>query len=285
MFKYYGNNNSENYFVERIYEMSNQANTYELLLEAYWKIQGYWTKVRFPYDANDKERKKDFDLIAYDPGSKTLVVGEAKAQNTINRVYIYHSGFKNSDFHVEFKGYTKFISEISNLWTKDDLIFSVSEEFKKKQEKEEIFKENVNKLVIHLLSNTYIEESCRNDITKNLKKKFIDENNWKFDDIKIEIEIDNFMDLFMKIFEIQIGRKQSRSYDNHILDFIWEFHRYFEPKFQGFCGNKYDGKNLSDARKKADDIKHEYFLNISTKFNTLINSLDCETRKKSKCTK
>lgn len=283
--------------------MSNQANTYELLLEAYWKIQGYWTKVRFPYDANDKERKKDFDLIAYDPESKTLVVGEAKAQNTKNRVYIYHSGFKNSDFHVEFKGYTKFISEISNLWTKDDLIFSVSEEFKKKQEKEkiskelekeeiskeleEIFKENVKKLVIHLLSNTYIEESCRKKIKKDLEKKFKDENNWKFDEteIEIEIEIDNFMDLFMKIFEFQRGRRQSRSYENHVLDFIWEFHRYFEPEFQGFCGNKYDGKNLSDARKKADDIKHEYFLNVSTKFETLINSLNDETSKKSKCTK
>lgn len=237
--------------------MSNEANISELILEAYWKIQGYWTKVRLPYDKNDTVRKKDFDLLAYDPVSKTLVVGEAKAQSTIHRVYFYHSRY-NKKFNDEFKGYIKFIGDINNLWSSDLFLKDC-----KKDQFEKVFDDKVDKLVIHLLSNTYIEELHKQKTIESVEKYFKDENKWKFN-IEIEIKLDNFMDIFTEIFMIQGNREQSRSYENHILDFIWEFHRYTKPCFQGQQG---DGKNDADAKEKAKDLKAEYYTNIGKKFN------------------
>lgn len=209
--------------------MSHEAMTTELMIEAYWKIKGYWTEVRVPFN-----NKKDFDVIAYDPNSKTLVISEAKAQAAKNTVYLYHRGSKEK-FHKEYSLYLdKFIQNINHVW--------------KPGFKFEKFGDNVDFLVIQLMSNTYIEEAIKEKAEEDIKNYFYKLNPDCPNNIEIEIRLDNFMDLFVETLQIIKKDKQSRRYENHILDFMRELDRYANPVFSG--------------QRNGGNIKEKYYNSI-----------------------
>ena len=225
-------------------KMSNQANISESVLEAHWKLQKYWTKVRLTY-----ENKKDFDLVAYNPLLKTLVVGEAKAQSTVNTIYLYHQGFEE-EFHDKNSGYCKFISDIRKLW-EPGFIFKTSKDFS----------DNVDNLIIHLVLNVYIQKSEKKRVERSLEKHCRDTNENIPKKLNIEVQIDNFMDIIAEI-QNNIKKdefKQSRMYENTILDFMRELKRYTYPDF----------KDVGYDRNIKDKVIREYFNDIEKKLNTL----------------
>lgn len=224
--------------------MSNQANISESVLEAYWKLKKYWTKVRLTY-----ENKKDFDLVAYNPLEKTLVVGEAKAQSTIKTIYLYHEGFEE-EFYEKNSEYCKFISEIHKLW-EPNFIFKTLKDFS----------DNVENLIIHLVLNVYIQKTEKDEVELNLEKHCRAINKDIPKNLNITVQIDNFMDIIAKI-QNNIKKDdfiQSRMYENTILDFMRELKRYTSPDF----------KDVGHNRNTKEKVIREYFTDIENKLNAL----------------
>lgn len=134
----------------------------ELIIDAYWSLKNYWTKVRVPLPNGS-----DFDVVAYNPNKKHLVVAESKARNKKERVYVYNKSEKNFvDSYWE-----KFLCNIPYLWNNDewDTGNYLFDDFNK----------SVKKLTIHLVSNTYVDQKCIKKAEKDVKE-FLKINGYPF---------------------------------------------------------------------------------------------------------
>ena len=134
----------------------------ELIIDAYWSLKNYWTKVRVPLPNGS-----DFDVVAYNPNKKHLVVAESKARNKKERVYVYNKSEKNFvDSYWE-----KFLCNIPYLWNNDewDTGNYLFDDFNK----------SVKKLTIHLVSNTYVDKKCIKKAEKDVKE-FLKINGYPF---------------------------------------------------------------------------------------------------------
>jgi len=65
-----------------------EAMTVETVVEAYWQIQGYWTKLRFPFQT-ENNAWSDVDVLAFHPEDQHLVVAESKVHTSKKVVYAY----------------------------------------------------------------------------------------------------------------------------------------------------------------------------------------------------
>lgn len=57
----------------------SEAMTVELIIDAYWALKGYWTHPRFSFQT-EKGGWSDFDVVAYHPSDKVLVISESKVR-------------------------------------------------------------------------------------------------------------------------------------------------------------------------------------------------------------
>jgi hypothetical protein len=149
-----------NYFV--FGDFLTEAMATELIIDAYWSLKNYWTKVRVPLPNGS-----DFDVVAYNPNKKHLVVAESKAQNIKERVYVYNNSEKNFvDSYCD-----KFLCNIPYLWNND--------EWDNGNYLFDDFNESVTELTIHLVSNTYVEKKCITKAEKDVKE-FLKINGYPF---------------------------------------------------------------------------------------------------------
>ena len=57
----------------------SEAMISESIVEAEWILQGYWTRMRYPYQT-DKSGWSDIDVLAYNPESKHLVYRSQRSE-------------------------------------------------------------------------------------------------------------------------------------------------------------------------------------------------------------
>ena len=66
----------------------SEAMTVETIVEADWKMNGFWTKLRFPL-RTQKGSWSDIDILAYHPETKVLVIAESKVRGNKKAIYAY----------------------------------------------------------------------------------------------------------------------------------------------------------------------------------------------------
>src|SRR5271157_1174710 len=101
-----------------------EAMTVETIVEADWQMQGFWTKVRFPF-RTPKGGWADIDVLAYNPESKELVVGESKVRGPKRDIYAFTAETQKRYGNIlEYDGenYFGFLKHLSCV-CKDGVVF------------------------------------------------------------------------------------------------------------------------------------------------------------------
>ena len=60
----------------------------EGIIESYWLLKDYWTRVRFAYQT-ENGGWSDIDVVAYDPETRHLVIAESKVRGPKKAIYAY----------------------------------------------------------------------------------------------------------------------------------------------------------------------------------------------------
>ena len=215
-----------------------EAMTVELVIDAYWSLKRYWTHPRFSFQTQ-KGGWSDFDVIAYHPSDKVLVVSESKVRGRATDVFAFnpytkkHIKTKNgSSNFAEWEGgpkdYLNFISNIHYVW-EDNLIFDSRKKFK----------ESVSKLIIQLVSNYEIAPELLTDSKESITGLFFSRaTGCPLRKKAISIDLTTPFDLYCEIQSTIMKKPQGRRYGNPILDLARELNRFLYPKvLQGGQGS------------------------------------------------
>jgi hypothetical protein len=199
-----------------------EAMAVEMLVDAYYQLQGYWTKLRYPIKT-DKGAWSDIDVLAYNPDSKDskekeLVICECKARKGKNVLISFDTKPFEEDYAIDFINKT-------NKYFNDPLI------------NDYINKGFIKIIKFILIGNFYENKKKLKDIEKEfdekLKEKFdkklrekLNENNIKVC-FEIKLTLDVICDLFI---EIRKDNEHNKRYGHPILDFAREINRYLHPE-------------------------------------------------------
>jgi hypothetical protein len=201
----------------------SEAMTVETIIEAYWRLQGYWTKLRFPFQTEGRGWS-DIDVLAYHPEEKVLVISESKVRGPKRDVYAYTnlSRKKYGDiFEYDEVGYLSFLKNIK-------LICSNRGVFKE-------FKRMVKKVIIQLVSNYYIDDlmmpKVRNDIFRKIKNSIPNR-------IENEIRLDTTFYIICEIIKLEQSSSQGRRYGHPVIDIARELNRYLMANVKYAGGHK-----------------------------------------------
>jgi hypothetical protein len=202
-----------------------EAMTVELIIDAYWILKGYWTHPRFSFQTQ-KGGWPDFDVIAYHPNNRVLVVSESKARGQATDVFSFSPYTKKKYRCSTFakweggpKDYLNFISNIPRIW-EDNLIFNTRKKFK----------ESVRELVIQLVSNYMISPELLSESKESVRNLLLTiASKCPLKKEAIRISLTTPFDLFCEIQSMIIEKPQGRRYGNHILDLARELNRFLHP--------------------------------------------------------
>jgi hypothetical protein len=209
-----------------------EAMTVELIIDAYWALKGYWTHPRFSFQTK-KGGWSDFDVIAYHPSDKVLVVSESKIQGRATDVFAFNQCtrryIKRKDGSSSFaewesgpKGYLNFISNIHHIW-EDKLIFDSTKTFRK----------SVSKFIIQLVSNYIMTPELLPECKKSVRDLFFESTSrFPLKKEAIDINLTTPFNLFCEIQSVIIEKPQGRRYGNPILDLARELNRFLFPRVQ-----------------------------------------------------
>jgi len=201
----------------------SEAMTVETIPEAFWMLKGYWTKTRVPYK-KDKGGWGDFDLIAYDPSSRHLVVAESKARGSARSVWMFGEAAHKSYPDItkwDDAGYFDFIKDLKYLWN-DGVLFAF-----KGYEKTE----RIKRLTLQLVSNYLISKEVYDNAIDSVKKLLQKTKPQLPIPLKsIEIDLTTHIDIFCNILKLVRTHEQGRRYGHPVLDIARELLRYLQPK-------------------------------------------------------
>lgn len=211
----------------------SEAMTSESIIEAYWLLQNYWVKVRYPM-----KRKKggwtDVDILAYNPEKKNLVIAESKVQGPKNIVWAYtsHSIKEYGNiFEWDDGVYLSFLDNIKLICT-NGMIFTN-------------FRRMVKSITVQLVSNYYIHPDVysrvNNDICNKVKKDVPPK-------IKLKADMKTTFGLVCEIIKLEKESKQGRRYGHPVIDMAREINRYLNPSIRAAGRNK----------KEIDEIKNNF---------------------------
>ncbi len=205
--------------------------TTELLVEAEWILQEYWTKGRYPIQTLHGGWS-DFDVVAFHPHSKYskyngkshLVLAEAKAFGTKDNVYV--TTLKNKDVTLK---------NIEDLWTlppeKNDPYFRFLYRIKDMNGPLlELVQNSVQAVTIQLVSNWILEKEIKESVEETLTGKVREIpilKNIQF----VNCALETPLEVFGRIMELERENIQGRRYGNPILDLAREFNRYLDPSY------------------------------------------------------
>lgn len=210
----------------------SEAMTVETIVEAYWRLQGYWTRLRFPFQTQGRGWS-DIDVLAYHPEKKFFVISESKVRGPKRDVYAYTNFSREkygNIFEYDDSNYLAFLEQIK-------LICSEGIVFKK-------FTKMVDRLTIQLVSNYYIDDSVmpkvKNDIYRKIKNSIPQK-------IRNEIRLETTFHIICEIIKFEQSSSQGRRYGHPVIDIARELNRYLIPNV------KYAG-----GRKEALKIKEKF---------------------------
>jgi hypothetical protein len=198
-----------------------EAMTAEMILDAYWQLEGFWTKPRFPFKTSSGSWS-DVDILAYKAEDKHLVVAESKVRGTKQQVWTYWADESGSpDFITWDKGaYLGFLDHMPTICT-DGVVFRN-------------FSQMVKKLTVQLVSNYYIPGELRpqaqaavcSHIRQNVPEG-----------VALEARLDETFDIICRIIVLENERNQGRRYGHPVIDMARELNRYMHPSL-AYGGNK-----------------------------------------------
>jgi hypothetical protein len=209
----------------------SEAMTAETIVEAYWYLQGYWTKLRFPFQT-DTGGWADIDILAYHPEERTLVISESKVRGPKKDVYAYteYTRRKSRDiFEYDDAGYLSFLQYIKLICSKD-IVFKN-------------FRKMVTRLIIQLVSNYYVDDKVLPKVKEDISKKIaasIPKG------VETDIRVDTTIGIIREIITLENTNPQGRRYGHPVIDIARELNRYFHPSVK-YAGG---GRSQTDVIKK-----------------------------------
>lgn len=210
----------------------SEAMTVETIVEAYWRLQGYWTKLRFPFQTQGRGWS-DIDVLAYHPEKKIIVISESKVRGPKRDVYAY-TNFSREKYGDIFKyddsNYLGFLEQVK-LICSDEVVFRK-------------FSKMVDRIIIQLVSNYYIDDSVMEKVKDDIYRKI---KNSIPSGIEIEIRLDTTFHIICQIIKLEKSNLQGRRYGHPVIDIARELNRYLIPTV------KYAG-----GRKEALKIKEKF---------------------------
>jgi hypothetical protein len=233
-----------------------EAMTVETIVEAYWLLQNYWTKVRFPVQTK-KGGWSDIDVLAYNPLNKTLVISESKVRGEKDAVYAFTTDAESViAFDIKKKNYFKSLGDITKYACNN----YVNDKKDNNDGEEKLFKIRdmindgiVNTVIVQLVSNYYISEDLKPSLIKELRDNYIRENippNIKKKNIVVKI--DTTFDILIEVIKLEYGKNQGRRYGHPVIDIARELNRYMR-------GTVHNVGNGTEIKKIFTDKLREAF--------------------------
>lgn len=223
----------------------SEAMTVETIIDAYWQLQGYWTKLRYQYKIG--KGWSDIDVIAYHPLKKELVIAESKVKGEKHLISAYTSevrsgGISLIDFDRENDGNLDYLSFIENL--NPPMLKEIYSSLNIPDE---------TKIIVHLVSNYYIEESILNDAEKELREEIIKRIGSSY---TVErVKIDTTFDVFCEIIKQEEKIDQGKRYGHPVIDISREINRYMNPKI---VRKKSERKSETKVGEYKKEVKNNF---------------------------
>jgi hypothetical protein len=216
----------------------SEAMAVETIVEAYWRLQGYWTKLRFPFQ---KERGgwSDIDILAYHPEKKVLVISESKVRGSKRDIYAYTKYSREEygtifDYDKEKKkeNYLAFLRHVKYICSNKTVFGN--------------FRDMVNSLIIQLVSNYFIDNDVLQGVKRDIFKRIVDSVPAR---VKTEIRLDTTLAIICEIIRLEEESPQGRRYGHPVIDMARELNRYFHPNI------KYAGREKREVEVIREKFK------------------------------
>ena len=191
----------------------SEAMAAELIVEAEWILDGYWTKVRFPFKT-PAGGWSDVDVLAYSPSNKHLVVSESKVQGPKNKVYGYTPDTNHCFISKSYLGF------LDNL----PVILSGGVVF-------DCFAESVERITVQLVSNTVILPGLRDEAEASVVG-YVKENCDLPSGVRVEAMLESTLDVLARVIVRERERQQGRRYGHPVIDITRELNRYLAPSIE-----------------------------------------------------
>lgn len=199
----------------------------EGIIESYWLLKDYWTRVRFAYQT-ENGGWSDIDVVAYDPETRHLVIAESKVRGPKKAIYAYTELTQDkygSLLDYDGNNYFSFLKNLPRICS-DGILFKN-------------FSRMVDKITVQLVSNYVIDQ----DVVEDAKAAVLAQVKSILPKMKCEIEVmlNSTMDIMVQVIEQENEMTKGRRYGNAMLDIAREMNRYAHPDI------KYAGRGDKEA--------------------------------------
>ncbi|MFU0881769.1 hypothetical protein ACM26M_11040 [Kluyvera cryocrescens] len=199
----------------------------EGIIESYWLLKDYWTRVRFAYQTVNGGWS-DIDVVAYDPETRHLVIAESKVRGPKKAIYAYTELTQDkygSLLDYDGNNYFSFLKNLPRICS-DGILFKN-------------FSRMVDKITVQLVSNYVIDQ----DVMEDAKAAVLAQVKSILPKMKCEIEVmlNSTMDIMVQVIEQENEMTKGRRYGNAMLDIAREMNRYAHPDI------KYAGRGDKEA--------------------------------------
>ena len=199
----------------------------EGIIESYWLLKDYWTRVRFAYKSQNRGWS-DIDVVAYDPETRHLVIAESKVRGPKKAIYAYTELTQDkygSLLDYDGNNYFSFLKNLPRICS-DGILFKN-------------FSRMVDKITVQLVSNYVIDQ----DVMEDAKAAVLAQVKSILPKMKCEIEVmlNSTMDIMVQVIEQENEMTKGRRYGNAMLDIAREMNRYAHPDI------KYAGRGDKEA--------------------------------------
>lgn len=217
----------------------SEAMTVETIIEAYWQMQGFWTRTRFPLQTR-AGGWSDIDVLAYKPESRALVIAESKVRGPKKAVFAYtkdsrkrYGNILDYDWHDDDYLYFGFLRHIKQACTTETIFRN--------------FDRMVRKLIVHLASNYAISDEVKLHAEATVYKKIrkaVPER------IALEVRLDSTLDVISKIITLENENTQGRRYGHPVIDIARELNRYMRPQVHYAGGGRAGAQLVRNSFKR-----------------------------------
>lgn len=199
----------------------------EGIIESYWLLKDYWTRVRFAYQT-ENGGWSDIDVVAYDPETRHLVIAESKVRGPKKAIYAYTELTQDkygSLLDYDGNNYFSFLKNLPRICS-DGILFKN-------------FSRMVDKITVQLVSNYVIDQ----DVVEDAKAAVLAQVKSILPKMKCELEVmlNSTMDIMVQVIEQENEMTKGRRYGNAMLDIAREMNRYAHPDI------KYAGRGDKEA--------------------------------------
>ncbi|HDG1671150.1 TPA: hypothetical protein PFE07_000576 [Kluyvera cryocrescens] len=199
----------------------------EGIIESYWLLKDYWTRVRFAYQT-ENGGWSDIDVVAYDPETRHLVIAESKVRGPKKAIYAYTELTQDkygSLLDYDGNNYFSFLKNLPRICS-DGILFKN-------------FSRMVDKITVQLVSNYVIDQ----DVMEDAKAAVLAQVKSILPKMKCEFEVmlNSTMDIMVQVIEQENEMTKGRRYGNAMLDIAREMNRYAHPDI------KYAGRGDKEA--------------------------------------